>query len=145
MNRQNVLNCEESCQDETAPRRQEVLFKYSASRKHVISLTVTYHKPMVVQPTNFSEYLIQLGFEVLTVVVMKLHLLEYKTKTKLNGFYSASEPYPPSGSRLSAKLVPTFVGREMSRGQHGRSLRLLILMSIPKPLIVAQVAPQMFS
>jgi hypothetical protein len=30
------------------------------------------------------------------------------TKTKLRGFYSASELYRPSDRRLSAKLIPTF-------------------------------------
>jgi hypothetical protein len=37
---------------------------------------------------------------------------------------SASELYRPSDRRLSAKLVLTFTDREVSRGQHGGSLRL---------------------
>jgi hypothetical protein len=47
---------------------------------------------------------------------------------------SASELYRPSDRRLSAKLVPTFYGQRVPRGQRDGSLRLYSRFSIPKPL-----------
>jgi hypothetical protein len=47
---------------------------------------------------------------------------------------SASELYRPSDRRLSAKLVPTFADRRMSRGQGGGSLRPYSRLSRPEPL-----------
>jgi hypothetical protein len=38
-------------------------------------------------------------------------------------FYSPREPYRPSDRRLSAKLVPTFADRRLSRDERGSSLR----------------------
>jgi hypothetical protein len=39
---------------------------------------------------------------------------------------SATELNQASDRRLSAKLVPTFVDREVSRGQHGGSIKAVI-------------------
>ena len=47
-------------------------------------------------------------------------------KTKLRGLKSARELYRQSGRRRSAKLVPTFADRGVSRGQRNGS---------PQPLI----------
>jgi hypothetical protein len=48
---------------------------------------------------------------------------------------SARELYRPSDSRLSAKLVPTFADRGMSRGQLKRFLRSQSRFSRPEPLL----------
>jgi hypothetical protein len=46
-----------------------------------------------------------------------------------------SELYRPSDRCLSAKLVPTFVDRRVSRGRHSRSLRPYSRVSRPEPLL----------
>jgi hypothetical protein len=46
---------------------------------------------------------------------------------------SGSELYRPSDRRLSAKLVPTFMGREVLRGQRDGSLRPYSRISRPEP------------
>jgi hypothetical protein len=46
---------------------------------------------------------------------------------KLQCFLPANKPYRLSGRRLSAKLVPTVVGRGMLRGQRNISPQQLIL------------------
>jgi hypothetical protein len=48
---------------------------------------------------------------------------------------SASELHRPSDRRLSAKLVPTFCGQRVPRGQRGKSLRPCSRLSRPEPLL----------
>jgi hypothetical protein len=47
---------------------------------------------------------------------------------------SEGELYGPSDRRLSAKLVPTFADRGVSRSQRGRSPSAVISISRPEPL-----------
>jgi hypothetical protein len=51
---------------------------------------------------------------------------------------STSELYRPSDHRLSAKLVPTFCGWSVPRGQRDESLRPYSRISRPKPLLLLQ-------
>ena len=65
---------------------------------------------------------------------------------KLRGLSPASELYRQSGRRRSAKLVPTFADRGVSRGQRNGSPRpFKYLFSRPEPLLFIQVAPQLTS
>jgi hypothetical protein len=48
---------------------------------------------------------------------------------------STKELYRPSDRRLTAKLVPTFAGREVLRSQRNRSPRKYSWFSRPEPLI----------
>jgi hypothetical protein len=59
--------------------------------------------------------------------------LLHKEKTPWPG--SASELYRPSYSRLSAKLVPSFVDRRVPRGQRNGPLRPYSRISRPEPLL----------
>jgi hypothetical protein len=58
---------------------------------------------------------------------------------------SASELYRPSDRRLSAKLVPAFADRRMSRSQRGVSPTAVISVFRPEPLLFFQVATQLYS
>jgi hypothetical protein len=59
---------------------------------------------------------------------------------------SASELYRPSDHRLSAKLVPTFADRGVSRSQRGGSLTAVISVFVNRSRYVFfQVVPQLYS
>jgi hypothetical protein len=69
-----------------------------------------------------------------------------KTKSKQTPWSeSASELYRPSDRRLSAKWVPTFADRGVSRGQRDGSLRPYSRFSRQEPVLFYQVAPQLYS
>jgi hypothetical protein len=53
--------------------------------------------------------------------------------------------YRRSDRRVSAKLVPTFADRGVSRGQRNGSSRHYSRFSRPEPLLFLQVAPQLYS
>jgi hypothetical protein len=56
-----------------------------------------------------------------------------------------SELYRQRDCSLSVKLVPTFADRGVSRGQRGGSLLPYSLLSGPEPLLLFQVASQLYS
>jgi hypothetical protein len=73
--------------------------------------------------------------------ILNLHVMK-RTRTlkrycikKIVWLESASELCRPSDSRLSAKLVPTFVVRGASRGQYDGSLQPYSRLSRPEPLL----------
>jgi hypothetical protein len=57
----------------------------------------------------------------------------------------ASEIYQTSNRRLSAKLVPTFADRRVSRSQRGESLAAVISFLDRSRYFFFQVAPQLYS
>jgi hypothetical protein len=67
---------------------------------------------------------------------------QYKKKTPWSE--SANELYRPRNRRLSAKWLPTFADREVTRGQREGSLRTYSLFSRQEPLLFYQVAPQLY-
>jgi hypothetical protein len=58
---------------------------------------------------------------------------------------SASELYQPSDRRLSAKLVPTFAVRGLSRSQRGGyPTALILVLQTGAAIFFSQVAPQLY-
>jgi hypothetical protein len=72
-------------------------------------------------------YLNSFGVEILQVFAFKLGKIIYKIrlnwKKKKNALALVRERDRPSDRRLSAKVMPIFADREVSRGQRGGSLR----------------------
>jgi hypothetical protein len=58
---------------------------------------------------------------------------------------SESELHLPRDRRLSAKSMPTFADRSVSRGQRGGFPTAVISIFYTKPLLFFQVAPQLLS
>jgi hypothetical protein len=67
----------------------------------------------------------------------KAHIQTYKiiTNETTPWLWSASELYRPSERRLSAKLVPTFADRGVSRNHLGGSPTAVISVYRPEPLL----------
>jgi hypothetical protein len=80
---------------------------------------------------------------VLVEISQANNYVQKKKETPLSE--SASELYRRSDRHLLAKKVPTFEDRGVSRGQRDVSLRPYWRFSRPKPLLLFQVAPQLYS
>jgi hypothetical protein len=65
-----------------------------------------------------------------------LHNFSYTLKKTPWPPQPASELYRPSDRRVSAKLMPTFCGQRVPRGQRDESLRPYSRLSRPKPLLL---------
>jgi hypothetical protein len=107
-------------------------------------------------PCTFNWGEIALGNEELLGVLKFLAPVHRNTqrtarqKVKMRGFHlrkaitpwpqSASDLYRPSDRRLSAKLVPTFCGYRVPRGQRDESLRPYSRISRPEPLLFLPIS-----